>query len=200
MRANTYVLLGVPEKKPLADILQELVAGLNLAKGDADKPADDAKADAADDLGDMPESIDFAATDDQEKRADDAADQPDSADETLSISYHKPLNYYDRRKRQIRNFIAHDHWARIRWRKTVSFSALIALIAPAQKTLRGTEILFALIAFSARANRQTPKQGNGSILIPVQGKRLDKRTEDRSRQHLTLVVEGIWVTKRKQIQ
>jgi nascent polypeptide-associated complex subunit beta len=58
-RANTYVLKGKAEKKPISEVLQELFASLDIphAKGES------APADEADDLGDIPAGTDFANPD-----------------------------------------------------------------------------------------------------------------------------------------
>lgn len=51
-RANTYVLMGKPEWKPMVAVLQELLGGIDLSSLKKD--------DAKDDLGDVPADVDFS--------------------------------------------------------------------------------------------------------------------------------------------
>jgi nascent polypeptide-associated complex subunit beta len=65
MRANTFVLQGVPVKKPISEVLQELLSGLDLGKakpgqGAEAKEGEEKSDEGADDLGEIPEDIDFA--------------------------------------------------------------------------------------------------------------------------------------------
>jgi hypothetical protein len=76
MRSNTYVLQGNPEKKPMVEVLQELFASFNMSKADSKEGATEEKPEeGGDDLGDIPDGIDFAA-------ADGATEPPDKSEPT----------------------------------------------------------------------------------------------------------------------
>jgi nascent polypeptide-associated complex subunit beta len=71
LRNNTFVLRGKPEPKKVAEVLQDLLRGMDLGKlgkGDAATPEDSAEAG---DLGDVPADIDFAQPDGGEDKAVD---------------------------------------------------------------------------------------------------------------------------------
>jgi nascent polypeptide-associated complex subunit beta len=55
MKANTYVIKGTPEKKPLADVVQDMFANIDMSKFKKDKDEND--------LGDDIENVDFANPD-----------------------------------------------------------------------------------------------------------------------------------------
>jgi nascent polypeptide-associated complex subunit beta len=64
MRSNTYILQGTPAKKPMVEVLQELFASFDPSKVDKEHGAAEEKPDeGGDDLGDIPDGIDFAAAD-----------------------------------------------------------------------------------------------------------------------------------------
>jgi nascent polypeptide-associated complex subunit beta len=84
MRANTFVLQGVPVKKPISEFLQELLSGLELAKakpgeGGEAKEGEEKPEAAADDLGDIPEDIDFAKEPEVTQTPDSPAEPDNSA-------------------------------------------------------------------------------------------------------------------------
>lgn len=58
MHSNTFVLQGQPEKKPMSEVLQDLIAGIDFSK--FAKKAGDKEGEAADDIGDVPEDVDFS--------------------------------------------------------------------------------------------------------------------------------------------
>ena len=65
MHANTYVLKGTPEKKPLAEVFTDLLSSMDLSKFTK-------KADAeGDDLGEVPENVDFSNPKDGEEKPTD---------------------------------------------------------------------------------------------------------------------------------
>ena len=53
MKANTYVIHGKPQDKPIVEVLTDLLSGIDLSKG---KKAEEGK----EDLGDIPENVDFS--------------------------------------------------------------------------------------------------------------------------------------------
>lgn len=57
MRSNTFVLMGTAEKKPIQEVLQELLSSIDFSK--FAKKAEKEEG-AADDLGDVPEDVDFS--------------------------------------------------------------------------------------------------------------------------------------------
>ena len=61
MRANTYILKGKPEKKPMAEVLTEMIQ--NIAGGKLTKAADEAQP--ADDLGNTDDVTDFTQVEDK---------------------------------------------------------------------------------------------------------------------------------------
>ena len=71
MHANTYVIKGKAEKKPIVEVLTDLISGMDLSG--LKKPAEEAK----DDLGDVPADIDFSKT---EEAKDDLGDVPADID------------------------------------------------------------------------------------------------------------------------
>lgn len=64
MRSNTFVLMGAPQKKPMAEVLQELIMQLGAFTGQ--KPAEKTEG-ATDDIGDVPEDVDFSKPAEGEK-------------------------------------------------------------------------------------------------------------------------------------
>ena len=57
MRSNTFVLMGTAEKKPMQEVLQELLSSIDFSK--FAKKAEKEEG-AADDIGDVPEDVDFS--------------------------------------------------------------------------------------------------------------------------------------------
>lgn len=53
MRANTYVLHGEPKKKPIAEVLADMLKGINI-------PTSGKEGEEADDLGEEVGDVDFA--------------------------------------------------------------------------------------------------------------------------------------------
>lgn len=64
MHANTYAIMGKPEKKSITEVLTDLIMGMNF-KG-AEKKAE---TEEKDDLGDVPENVDFSKTEEEAKPA-----------------------------------------------------------------------------------------------------------------------------------
>ena len=60
-RANTYILHGKAEDKPLTEVIQELLAGMDISKFAQNKE------DKEDDLGEVPENLDFSKTEEQKE-------------------------------------------------------------------------------------------------------------------------------------
>ena len=65
MHANTYAIMGKVEKKPIVEVLTDLISSIDLSG--LKKSAEEAK----DDLGDVPADIDFSKTE-EEKPAEEA--------------------------------------------------------------------------------------------------------------------------------
>ena len=59
MRANTYVLRGKAEKKPISDVLKDLIQGIDFSKFGKDEKKDD-------ELGEV-ENVDFSKTEEDNK-------------------------------------------------------------------------------------------------------------------------------------
>ena len=59
MHANTYAIMGKVEKKPIAEVLTDLISSIDLSK--IKLPAEEAK----DDLGDVPEDVDFSKAEEE---------------------------------------------------------------------------------------------------------------------------------------
>jgi nascent polypeptide-associated complex subunit beta len=70
LRNNTFVLrTNKVEKKPVADVFQDMLRGLDLSKlGKGDTPAE---SEDTGDLGELPDNIDFAKPDTSEEKAVD---------------------------------------------------------------------------------------------------------------------------------
>ena len=58
MRSNTFVLMGKAEKKPMDEVVKDMIASFDFSKL-LEKKGDD-KAEGADDIGDVPEDVDFS--------------------------------------------------------------------------------------------------------------------------------------------
>ncbi|KAH0791701.1 putative transcription factor 3b [Histomonas meleagridis] len=61
MHANTYAIMGKVEKKPIVEVLTDLISGMNLSG--LNKKAEEEN----NDLGDVPEDVDFSKTEEEPK-------------------------------------------------------------------------------------------------------------------------------------
>lgn len=68
MHANTYVLMGTPEKKKMADVLTDLISSIDFSKIKRDAPAENKD----NDLGDVPADVDFSKPEGEEHKEEAA--------------------------------------------------------------------------------------------------------------------------------
>ena len=68
-RANTYIIHGKPEKKPMTEVFQDLFSNIDFSKFGKDKANEEA---GENDLGDIPQDLDFSKpTEEGEAKADE---------------------------------------------------------------------------------------------------------------------------------
>ena len=65
MNANTYCLLGAPEKKKMVEVLTDLISSMDLSKFKKDDSKED---DKENDLGEVPENVDFSKPEGEETK------------------------------------------------------------------------------------------------------------------------------------
>ena len=76
MNAHTYCLMGNPEKKKFVDVLTDFLSSFDFAKS---KPKDEQHAD---DLGEIPENVDFSKPEEGGNEAPAAAEPAEQAETT----------------------------------------------------------------------------------------------------------------------
>lgn len=80
MHANTYCLMGTPEKKKMADVITDFISSIDFSKFAKDKKEEGKE----NDLGDVPENVDFSKPEGEENKTENNTEEKpaDSAPST----------------------------------------------------------------------------------------------------------------------